>query len=86
MLANPEMELTAYSTRNGAFQKLQTDNTYVVQFVVESASVAHGLAVVVPPPQGRRGRPAVGADGALATGCVLKLAYKIRQHTYKIER
>ena len=38
-----------------------------MQLVVESACVADGLAVVIPTPEGGRGRPAVGADGALTT-------------------
>ena len=45
--------------------------SYIVEFVVKSASVAHGLAVRVPPPQGRLGRLAVGAGGALPPGCAL---------------
>ena len=39
-----------------------------MQFVVEAASVADGLAIVVPPPQRRVGRLAVGADRALPSG------------------
>ena len=39
-----------------------------VQLVVEAARVAHGLAVVVSPPQGGRGRAAVGAAQADAPG------------------
>ena len=39
-----------------------------MELVVESASVAHGLPVLVAPPQRRVGRLAVGADGALALG------------------
>ena len=40
--------------------------TYIVQLVIEPAGVADGLAVLVPPPQRRRGRVAVGANRALA--------------------
>ncbi len=42
-----------------------------MQLVVESAGVADRLAVVVPPPQGRLSRLAVGAGGALAAGGAL---------------
>lgn len=35
--------------------------THVVQLEVQAASVAHGLAVGVAPPQSRRARVAVGA-------------------------
>ena len=45
--------------------------SYIVQLVVESARVAHGLAVRVPPPEGRLGRLAVGARGAFASGRTL---------------
>lgn len=38
--------------------------THVVQLIVQSAGVANGLAVLVAPPEGRRGRLAVGAAGA----------------------
>jgi hypothetical protein len=39
--------------------------THVVQFVVETAGVTDWLAVLVPPPQGRLRRPAVGAHRPL---------------------
>lgn len=38
-------------------------STYVVQFVVKTASVANGFAVLVSPPQRRGGRFAIGATG-----------------------
>ena len=40
--------------------------TYIVQFMVEATSVADGVPIVVPPPQGRGRRVAVGANGSLA--------------------
>jgi hypothetical protein len=45
--------------------------SYIVQLVVESARVAHGLPVRVAPPQGRLRCLAVGAGGALAPGRAL---------------
>ena len=39
-----------------------------MQFVVESAGVADGLALAVPPPQSRRRRLTVGAGGAGSPG------------------
>lgn len=39
-----------------------------MQLVVEPTGVTNGLAVVVPAPEGRRRRPAVGAAEADATG------------------
>lgn len=40
---------------------------YVVQLEVESTGVADGLALVVPPPEGRLSGLAVGTGGALAS-------------------
>jgi hypothetical protein len=48
-------------------------SSYVVQLVVEAAGVAHGLAVVVPPPQRRVGGAAVGAGDAHAPVAVRRL-------------
>lgn len=42
--------------------------THVVQFVVETASVTNGFAVLVPPPQRRGGRFAIRAASAGSTG------------------
>ncbi len=57
-----------YRTEDGTDEKTRKRaglkvpcGTYSVQFEVESACVAHGLALVVPPPQRRRVRVAVGA-------------------------
>ena len=40
-----------------------------MEFVVEATGIAHGLADVVPAPEGGGRRLAVGADCALAFGC-----------------
>ena len=40
---------------------------YLVQFKIESASVADGIPFVVPPPECGRGGTAVGAGQAVAT-------------------
>ena len=47
--------------------------THVVQFIVEAASVAHRLSVLVPPPQGGGGGLAVGAARTLPPGGRLKV-------------
>ena len=44
-----------------------------MQFIVEAASVAHRLSVLVSPPQGRGGGLAVGAAGPLPPGGRLKV-------------
>lgn len=44
-----------------SLQALVAVQAHPVQLVVESAGVAHGVPVVVPPPQGGGGRVAVGA-------------------------
>lgn len=46
--------------------------TYIVQFEVEAACVAHRVPVGVSPPQRRRGRLAVRARRARAPGCRLR--------------
>ena len=46
--------------------------THVVQFIVEAASVAHRLSVLIPPPQGGGGL-AVGAARTLPPGGRLKV-------------
>lgn len=38
-----------------------------MKFIVEAASVAHGFAVLVPSPKGRRRRFAIGAAGTGST-------------------
>ena len=62
--------------------------TYVVQLVVESARVADRLAVVVPPPQRRLRRLAIGARGPLAAGGTLrkKSARKIETRQWRRRR
>jgi hypothetical protein len=60
-----------------------TDETHVVQFVVESAGVADGLAVLVAPPQRSRGRLAVGADRAFPTRGRLKRKMTISRRKLK---
>ena len=58
--------------------------THVVQLVVESASVAHGLAVLVSPPQRCSGGLAVGAHCALTLcGSLKKIHEIIRTLTLK---
>ena len=47
--------------------------THVVQFIVEAASVAHRLSVLIPPPQGGGGGLAVGAARTLPPGGRLKV-------------
>ena len=42
-----------------------------MKFVVESACVADGLAINIPPPECGLSGLAVGAHGALTTGCAL---------------
>ncbi len=54
-------------------QKKAVRSTHIMQFVVEAAGVADGLAVLVPPPQRGLGRLAVGAGGPLAAGGALLL-------------
>ena len=55
--------------------------THVVQFIVEAASVAHRLSVLVPPPQGGGGGLAVGAARTLPPGGRLKVSVKIIYRT-----
>ena len=50
--------------------------SYIVEFVVKAARVADRLPVLVPSPQRRLRRPAVGADGALAFRRRLQLPKK----------
>ena len=47
--------------------------THVVQFIVEAASVAHRLSVLIPPPQGGGCSLAVGAARTLPPGGRLKV-------------
>lgn len=53
--------------------RLSNDEMYVVfphvvQFVVESTRIAHGLSVLISSPQGRRARRAVGAVRSRSSG------------------
>ena len=52
--------------------------THVMELVVESARVADRFAAAVASPQRGRGGPAVGADGALSAGCVLRFGWTER--------
>ena len=49
-----------------------------MELVVESARVADRFAAAVASPQGGRGGPAVGADGALSAGRVLRFGWTER--------
>ena len=52
-----------------------------MQFIVEAASVAHRLSVLIPPPQGGGGGLAVGAASTLPPGGRLKVSVKIIYRT-----
>lgn len=57
--------------------------THVVQLVVESAGVADRLAGLVPPPESRGRRLAVGAAGACPSRRTLQRQFwKKRRHRY----
>jgi len=55
--------------------------THIVQLVVESAGVADRLAGLVPPPEGRGGRLAVGAAGTRPSRRTLHRQFWKRKHT-----
>lgn len=55
--------------------------THVVQFVVESAGVANWLAGLVPPPESRGRRLAVGAAGARPSRRTLQRQFWKREDT-----
>lgn len=57
------------------------NTTHVVQFVVESAGVADRLAGLVPPPEGRGRRLAVGAAGARPSRRALQRQFWKREDT-----
>lgn len=55
--------------------------THVVQLVVESASVADWFARLIPSPEGRGGRLAVGAAGARPSRRTLQRQFWKREDT-----
>lgn len=68
------------ATRRGGRKRIINESTHVVQLVVKPASVADRLAGLVPPPEGRGRRLAVGAAGARPPRRALQRQFWKREH------